>query len=69
MWDTRFVLNAPLQQWEFLVKWVGYHEGHNSWLPAKQCEHALEAISDFYQENPEAVGREQYFEPVEDNGA
>lgn len=38
----------------FLVKWKGYGDGSNLWIPRSSAENAGEAIAVFYRENPSA---------------
>lgn len=36
----------------YLVKWTGYSEAENTWLPAENLEHAKALVEDFYRRNP-----------------
>ncbi|CCO36910.1 Retrotransposable element Tf2 155 kDa protein type 1 [Rhizoctonia solani AG-1 IB] len=40
----------------YLIKWVGYDAGSNSWEPADNVGNAEEAIQEFHKKFPEAVG-------------
>jgi hypothetical protein len=40
----------------YLIKWVGYDAGSNSWEPVDNVGNAEEAIQDFHKKFPEAVG-------------
>ena len=42
---------------QYLVKWLGYTEEHNTWEPADNLEHAQEAIDLFHQTHPSAPRR------------
>jgi hypothetical protein len=39
---------------QYLLKWRGYSQAHDSWEPAEQV-HAPELVDRFHQENPEAI--------------
>jgi hypothetical protein len=39
---------------QYLLKWRGYSQAHDSWEPAKQV-HAPELVDRFHQENPKAI--------------
>ena len=34
---------------QYLVKWSGYSEEHNSWEPASSFDNAVDAVQDFWQ--------------------
>jgi len=36
------------QEWEYLVKWKGYHLIKASWVNESNMEHAQEAIEEFH---------------------
>jgi Chromo (CHRromatin Organisation MOdifier) domain len=42
------------KQLQYLLKWKGYSEAHNSWEPADQV-HAVELIKDYHKQKPTAV--------------
>jgi Chromo (CHRromatin Organisation MOdifier) domain len=42
------------KQLQYLLKWKGYSEAHNSWEPADQV-HATELIKAYYKQKPAAV--------------
>ena len=37
---------------QYLVKWKGYPNSENSWLPASQMKHAMELVSEFHRRFP-----------------
>jgi hypothetical protein len=39
---------------QYLLKWRGYSQAHDSWEPAEQV-HAPELVDRFHRENPEAI--------------
>jgi hypothetical protein len=36
------------REWEYLVKWKGYHQIEASWVNESDMEHAQEAIEEFH---------------------
>jgi len=44
-------------QHQYLVKWKGYDEGHNSWEPARNLTHCAELVHAFHQAHPAAPRR------------
>src|SRR5208283_943045 len=53
--EVEKVLNSRIRyrRLEYLVKWRGYHEGHNSWVPHYNV-HAPEATAQFHHLHPGA---------------
>ena len=51
------VLDSRLKQGklEYLVKWSGYTEDHNTWEPEENCENSRDLIEDFHKKNPSAL--------------
>ena len=39
---------------KYLVRWMGYGEGEDTWEPAKNLEHAQEKVQEFHVRNPGA---------------
>ena len=39
---------------EYLVKWVGYDSGHNSWEPVENLEHAPKIVGRFHKKHLQA---------------
>jgi hypothetical protein len=37
---------------QYLVKWVGYPDSENSWIPASQMRHAKELVDEYHQQHP-----------------
>ena len=48
--DSRFYRN----QFQCLVHWKGYDNGHNSWEPAKNLGNAQQKVKEFHREYPSA---------------
>ena len=36
----------------YLVKWKGYSDAHNEWVPSENCDNAKEAVKDFHKKFP-----------------
>ena len=36
----------------YLVKWKGYSDVHNEWIPAENCDNAKDAVEDFHKKYP-----------------
>ena len=51
------VLNSQLKRGklEYLVKWSGYTDDHNTWEPKSNLENSKEVINDFHKTNPSAL--------------
>jgi hypothetical protein len=39
---------------KFLVKWKGYGNEQNTWIPLKELANATELLNDYYQQHPES---------------
>ena len=54
-YDVEKVLDSKFERkkLKYLVKWVGYHEGHNSWEPVDNLN-CPELVEEFHQANPNA---------------
>jgi hypothetical protein len=53
--ESKFEVEAVLEskqlrgrEWEYLVKWKGYHPIEASWVNESNMEHAQEAIKEFH---------------------
>ena len=46
-------------QTQFLIKWKGYSDAHNSWEPEKNLN-ATELVEEYYKRNPRSVGVEEW---------
>ena len=59
-WEVREVLDSRLfghwKKLQYLVSWEGYGPEQNSWAPASNLKNAPEAVQEFHQRNPTAVG-------------
>ena len=55
-YDVEQILDSRLNRGklEYLVKWEGYTEEHNSWQPVGNLEHAQEYITEFHRMHPAA---------------
>ena len=53
------ILDSRLKnrQLQFLVRWKGYSEKHNQWLPEANLANAKDAIRTFYRAHPHAPRR------------
>jgi hypothetical protein len=38
---------------QWLVKWLGYRNEHNTWEPKQNLTHCEKAVREFYKKNPE----------------
>ena len=55
-WEVESVLKVRRRrnQLQFLIRWKGFSEAHDSWEPAKDV-HADERIEEFYKRHPTAI--------------
>ena len=55
-WEVESILKVRRRrnQLQYLVRWKGYSEAHDSWEPAKDV-HADELVQEFYKTNPNAI--------------
>ena len=55
-WEVESILKVRRRrnQLQFLVRWKGFSEAHDSWEPAKNI-HADELVEDFYKRHPLAI--------------
>ena len=44
---------------EYLVKWVGWSDAHNEYLPASGLSHARDSVAEFHKTHPQAPGPEE----------
>ena len=53
-YEVEEVLDSRLKQGklEYLVKWSGYTEDHNTWEPKANCANLHDLIEDFHKKNP-----------------
>ena len=51
-------------QTQFLIKWKGYSDAHNSWEPEKNLN-ATELVGEYYKCNPGSVGAEEWIKQKE----
>ena len=40
---------------QHLVKWKGYSDVHNEWVPSANCDNAREAVEDFHKKFPQKL--------------
>ena len=55
-WEVESILKVRRQrnQLQFLIRWKGFSEAHDSWEPAKNV-HADEQVEEFYKRHPTAI--------------
>jgi hypothetical protein len=55
-WELESILHVRRQcnQLQYLVRWKGFSEAHDSWEPAKNI-HAKDLVKDFYKRHPTAI--------------
>ena len=53
-YEVEKILDARMRRGkiQFLVKWKGYADLHNEWVPKENCANAQEEIDDFYTRFP-----------------
>src|SRR6266704_2643582 len=58
-WEVERIVNTRRyqNQTQFLIKWKGYSDAHNSWEPEKNLN-ATELVEEYYKRNPRSVGIE-----------
>jgi Chromo (CHRromatin Organisation MOdifier) domain len=58
-WEVENMLASRCQgRWkklQYLIRWKGFSEAHNSWEPLENLENAHKVIRDFYHANPQAI--------------
>ncbi len=59
-WEVDQIVNTRCyqNQTQFLIKWKGYSNTHNSWEPEKNLN-ATELVEEYYKCNPRSVGAEE----------
>ncbi len=60
-WEVDQIVNTRRyrNQTQFLIKWKGYSDAHNSWEPEKNLN-ATELVGEYYKHNPRSVGAEEW---------
>jgi hypothetical protein len=55
-WELEAILHVRRRQnqLQYLVRWKGFSEAHDSWEPAKNV-HAEDLVTDFYKRHPTAI--------------
>lgn len=46
---------TPVFKRQYLVKWVGYDEAHNTWEPEQNCKNSPDAIADYWARHSQGV--------------
>ena len=56
-YEVEEVLNSWLKRGklEYLVKWFGYTDDHNTWEPESNLGNSKEVINNFHKSNPSAL--------------
>jgi len=65
-WEVEQVMNTRRyrNQTQFLIKWRGYFDAHNSWEPEKNLN-TTELVEEYYKRNPRSVGAEEWIKQSE----
>src|SRR6266571_8888740 len=65
-WEVDQIMNTRRywNQTQFLIKWKGYSDAHNSWEPEKNLN-ATELVKEYYKCNPRSVGVEKWIKQSE----
>ena len=60
-WEVERILDTRRyrSQLQFLIKWKGYSNAHNSWEPEKNLN-ATELVKEYYLCNPKKEGAEKW---------
>jgi hypothetical protein len=61
-YEVEMILDARLRRGnklQFLVKWKGYTDEHNTWESEEDCAHSKAKIAQFYRKHPSAPKRVQ----------
>ena len=55
----------------YLIKWKGYSDTHNEWVPAENCDNAKDVVEDFHKKFPQKPrprpSTRQLFIPLDDS--
>ena len=54
-YEVQEVLDSRMRRGmiQYLVKWKGYSDVHNEWVPATNCDNAKDAVADFHKKFPQ----------------
>ncbi len=65
-WEVEQIVNTRRyrNQTQFLIKWKGYSNAHNSWEPEKNLN-TTELVGEYYKHNPRSVGAEEWIKRKE----
>src|SRR6266702_5080252 len=65
-WEVDQIVNTRCyqNQTQFLIKWKGYSDAHNSWEPEKNLN-ATELVEEYYKRNPRSVGVDEWIKRKE----
>src|SRR6266702_1459670 len=60
-WEVEQIVNTRCyrNQTQFLIKWKGYSDAHNSWEPEKNLN-TTELVREYYKRNPRSVGAKEW---------
>ena len=72
-YEVQEVLDSRMRRGtvQYLVKWKGYSDVHNEWVPSANCDNAKEAVEDFHRKFPQKPrprpSTRQLFIPLDDS--
>ena len=54
-YEVQEVLDSRMRRGaiQYLVKWKGYSDVHNEWVPSANCNNARDAVEDFHRKFPQ----------------
>ena len=56
-YEVERILNSRIyrKKKQYLIKWKGWDDSHNTWEPETNVENATDLVTEFHRQNPEAV--------------